>query len=56
MLKKREISLELTVNAYYDGEFDQEELRKKLLESLKNDHWDCTLAVKNVCPEQLYNG
>ena len=56
MIKTREISLELTISAYYDGEFDQEELREKLLKVLRNDHWDCTLAVKNVSPEQPYNG
>lgn len=30
MLKTHEISLELTISAYYDGEFDQEELLESL--------------------------
>ena len=54
MLKEREVVLKLTVNAFYDGEFDQEELKQKLLETLKEDHWDCTLEVEDVKPEQAY--
>ena len=54
MLKEREVVLKLTVNTYYDEEFDQEELKQKLLETLKEDHWDCTLEVEDVKPEQTY--
>lgn len=56
MLKERKAILKLTVNTYYDGEFDQEELRQKLLETLKKDHWDCALEVEEVKPEHTYNG
>lgn len=55
MLKERDVILKLTVNTYYDGEFDQEELRQKLLQTLKKD-WDCTLEVEEVKPEHTYNG
>lgn len=56
MLKEREVVLRLSVNTYYEGEFDQEELRQKLLETLKIDHWDCALEVEEAKPEHPYKG
>lgn len=56
LLKEREVVLRLSVNTYYEGQFDQEELRQKLLETLKIDHWDCTLEVEKVKPEHSYEG
>lgn len=47
MIKEQEVALRLTVKAYFDDlELDKEELKRKLLETLKNDHWDCTLDLE----------
>lgn len=43
MIKEQKVTYKLTVTAYHDGELDKEELRQKLLETLKNDNWDCSL-------------
>ncbi len=43
MIQEEKVTFELTVTAYYDGELDREELRQKLLDTLKNDNWDCSL-------------
>lgn len=51
MIKEQKVTYKLTVTAYHDGEFDKEELRQKLLETLKNDNWNCSLdllAVKQI--------
>lgn len=43
MIKEQKVTYKLTVTAYHDGELDKEELRQKLLETLKNDNWDCSI-------------
>lgn len=56
MLKECKVTLKLDVNIYYDGEFDPEEVKKKLTETLVADHWDCTIEIENVSPEKNYEG
>lgn len=43
MIKTQEVTYKLTVTAYHDGDIDKNELRQKLLETLKKDNWDCVL-------------
>lgn len=50
MIKEQKVTYKLTVTAYHDGELDKEELRQKLLESLKNDNWDCSLDAASYEP------
>ncbi len=52
MIQEEKVTFELTVTAYYDGELDREELRQKLLDTLKNDNWDCSLNT--VTNERLF--
>lgn len=56
MLRERKVTLKLDINVYYDGEFDPEEVKKKLKETLTADHWDCTIDIENVSPEKNYEG
>ncbi len=35
MLKNREVDLNLNVRVFYDGEFEQEELKQKLMDTLE---------------------
>lgn len=56
MLKTRDVDLKLNVKVYYDGKFEQEDLRKKLMETLETDRWDCTLEIENIGAEQIYKG
>ena len=53
MIKEQKVTYKLTVTAYYDGELDIEELRQKLLETLKNDNWDCSLDAASYEPPPL---
>lgn len=45
MIKEQEVTFKLTIKAYYDGELNKEELRQKLLETLKNDRWDASIQL-----------
>ena len=53
MIKEREVIFKLTVKAYYDGDFDQDELQQKLMDTLKNDNWDCKIDIDMISPEQF---
>lgn len=45
MIQEEKVTFKLTVTAYHDGELDREELRQKILETLKFDNWDCSIDL-----------